>query len=125
MVSALNPQLALILPYMRIGEWLTGAPHMELGPVSIKDLIKHGSGGTICFIMNESRNWMPCIKPCAVVRTTMHISPAIHANLLWCQTADLLRSVGRAVLAWVLTWPLIASGLYLALTPAFQLLRHK
>lgn len=38
-------QLALIVPYMRIGEWLTGAPHVELGPVGIKDLIKHGSGG--------------------------------------------------------------------------------
>lgn len=39
--------------------------------------------------------------------------------------ADLLRSVGRAVLAWVLTWPLLAGGMYLALAPGFQLLRRK
>lgn len=75
-------ELALIVPYMRIGEWMTGSPHVMLAPVGIRDLFKHGSG-------------------------------------------DLLRSVGCAVLAWVLTWPLIAGGLYLALAPAFQLLRRQ
>lgn len=67
---------------MRVGEWLTGAPHVDFSPVGLKDLILHSS-------------------------------------------TNLLKSVGRAVLAWVLTWPLLAFGLYLALAPAFQFLRRK
>ena len=39
-------QLALILPYMRMGEWITGSPRVELKPVGITDLFKHGSGGS-------------------------------------------------------------------------------
>jgi uncharacterized protein (DUF2062 family) len=75
-------ELALILPYVRVGEWITGSPRVELKPVGITDLFKQGSG-------------------------------------------DLLRSVGCALLAWALTWPLVAGGVYLATVPGFQLLRRK
>lgn len=33
--------------------------------------------------------------------------------------AELLRFVGRALLAWVITWPLLVGALYFALTPVF------
>ena len=36
-----------------------------------------------------------------------------------------MRSVGCALLAWALTWPLVAGALYLATVPGFQLLRRK
>jgi hypothetical protein len=40
-------QLALILPYVRVGEWITGSPRVELKPVGITDLFKQGSGGKL------------------------------------------------------------------------------
>ena len=40
-------QLALILPYVRVGEWITGSPRVELKPVGITDLFKQGSGGKV------------------------------------------------------------------------------
>lgn len=37
LTQTLHPlQLALIVPYMRIGEWLTGAPHVNFSPVGLK-----------------------------------------------------------------------------------------
>lgn len=129
-------QLALIVPYMRIGEWMTGSPHVTLAPVGIRDLFKHGSGGgrqrllfdhlsalaccTGDFWMRQSR--IRC-TPSAPVYAA-HDATSCNRRGALC-AADLLRSVGCAVLAWVLTWPLIAGGLYLALAPAFQLLRRQ
>ena len=32
---------------MRVGEWITGSPRVELKPVGIMDLFKQGSGGKV------------------------------------------------------------------------------
>ena len=37
-------QVALVLPFMRLGELLLGAPQLPITPVSIMDVIKHHQG---------------------------------------------------------------------------------
>ena len=39
-------QLALVLPFMRLGELLLGAPYLPITPVSIKDVIWHHQGAS-------------------------------------------------------------------------------
>lgn len=120
-------QLALILPYVRVGEWITGSPRVELKPVGITDLFKQGSGGKLSI--------RPTSDP---FPDTQLVSRAVYWQLqIWhhclpkvglnhdVRAADLLRSVGCALLAWALTWPLVAGGVYLTTVPGFQLLRRK
>ena len=120
-------QLALILPYVRVGEWITGSPRVELKPVGITDLFKQGSGGKLSItptsdplpdmqLVSRALYWQLQIRH--------HCLPKVSLNHEM-RAADLLRSVGCALLAWALTWPLVAGGVYLATVPGFQILRRK
>ena len=72
----------MIVPYMRVGEWLCGAARQKLAPTSVKDLIFNNPG-------------------------------------------QALVGVGHALLAWILTAPIVASLLGVVLTPAFKLMRRR
>ena len=126
-------QLALILPYVRVGEWITGSPRVELKPVGITELFKQGSGGKspiksppIHCQTCKSSECFPCTVQNLVLSHCLdHYSPEVGLHRGVRAAADVLRSVGCALLAWALTWPLVAGGLYLATVPGFQLLRRK
>lgn len=69
--------------------------------------------------MSDTRKWLideACVAPGAPRQTFPRISVG---DLFGPGGAELLRFVGRALLAWVITWPLLVGALYFALTPVF------
>ena len=51
-------QLVMIVPYMRAGEWLCGAPRQDLAPTSIKDLLFNNPGQALVGVGHALLAWI-------------------------------------------------------------------
>lgn len=110
---------------MRIGEWLTGAPHVNFSPVGLKVRAPFFTSSLgICLFEGLLLTFICCLRAPFEVLVNVH-ALLVPQDLILHSSSDLLKSIGRALLAWALTWPLLAYAMFLGLAPAFQYLRRR
>lgn len=78
----------------------------------------------ICFFGGLSLTCICCLRVPFEVLVNVH-ALLVPQDLILHSSSDLLKSIGRALLAWALTWPLLAYAMFLGLAPAFQYLRRR
>ena len=67
-------QVALLLPFMRCGELLLGAPKLPLTPVSIKDIFWHHQGEVLRALGHAMLGWAVCF-PLMALALTLILQP--------------------------------------------------
>ena len=118
----------MIIPYEYIGSLITGASDKKLARVALKDLFKNApadvlKGDERCMCPLGGRENRVCTAATALLQ--LRASPLLcHMHTVrWLQSIRI--GVGRALLAWALTLPVLAFLGTIALTPVFQCLRRR
>lgn len=97
------PQLALILPHMRVGEFVTGSPHMQVVKIHLSDLWKGHLAGDLLVGMFVEWYGSSC---------GTHAS--WHPAGLW-----------HAILGWLLLVALEAAAVAVVTLPLFRYLKQR
>lgn len=102
------PQVALVLPFMRLGELLLDAPYLPITPVSIKDVIWHHQGEYASTGDHSEQLQLSFIL----------------LKALAC-AGEALKAIGHAMLGWALCFPFITCIMALVLQPVLGFLQRR
>ena len=73
-VDWLHMQVACILPFMRFGEFIIGAPKLDAAPLAIKDIIFSHPGDALKGIAHALIGWI-ILSPFIVVSLAQILKP--------------------------------------------------